>query len=99
MKKKVSKEKKFFEDLAIEVGTCDLEIVKKIYYGLIRRTIRNLGNGGKLIYPDFGEFHIKRQKAKRMNHVITGEIINIDAVNTARFKPCVKFKEYLKGRS
>ena len=32
--------KSFFEKIAIEAGTNDVEIVRKIYYGLIRKTIR-----------------------------------------------------------
>ena len=88
----------FFNNLALEAGTNDVDIVKKVYYGLIRKTIRDLGNGKSLVYPEFGEFHIKEQKAKKMRHVITGEIINIDSVNTARFKPCIRLKEYLKAK-
>ena len=91
--------KSFFENIALEVGTNDVEIVRRVYYGLIRKTIRDLGVGKKLVYPEFGEFYVKKQKAKRMHHVITGEIINIDAVNTARFKPCVRLKEYLKKKN
>lgn len=90
--------KMFFENLAVEAGTSDIDIVRKIYYGLIRKTIRDLGDGKSLVYPDFGEFYIKEQKAKRMHHVITGEIVNIDSVNTARFKPCIRLKEYLKRK-
>lgn len=86
----------FFENLALEAGTSDIELVKKIYYGLIRRTIRELGNGRKLVYPNFGEFYVKRQKAKRMLHVVTRQMINIDAVGTARFKPSTRLKEYIK---
>lgn len=91
--------KSFFENLALEVGTSDLEIVRKVYYGLIRKTIRDLGNGSKLTYPEFGEFRIKEQKAKRMRHVLTGNMINIDAVCTVRFSPCIKLKEYVKAKN
>lgn len=90
--------KDFFDKLALEVGTSDIDIVKKVYYGLIRRTIRDLGNGKKINYPNFGEFYIKEQKAKRMKHVRTGEMIYINSVNTARFKPCTRLKEYLKAK-
>ena len=51
--------KAFFENLALEVGTNDIEIVKKVYYGLISKTIKDLGKGKSLVYPDFGEFCIK----------------------------------------
>jgi len=91
--------KMFFENLALEVGTNDLDIVKRVYYGLIRKTIRELGNGRSLIYPDFGEFYVKEQKAKRMVHVISGNMINIDSVCTARFKPSIRLKEYVKAKN
>lgn len=88
----------FFNNLALEAGTNDVDIVKKIYYGLIRKTIRTLSKGEKINYPEFGEFYVKEQKAKKMRHVITGEMISIDSVNTARFKPCIRLKEYLKAK-
>lgn len=91
--------KKFFENLALEVGTNDIDVVKKVYYGLIRKTIRNLGNGKSLVYPEFGEFYVKEQKAKRMVHVISGNMIDIDSVSTARFKPSIRLKEYVKAKN
>lgn len=91
--------KNFFENLAIEAGTSDLEMVRKIYYGLVRKTIRDLGNGKKLIYPDFGEFFVKEQKAKRMMDVRSGVMINIDAVSIVKFKPDYKLKDYVKKKN
>ena len=91
--------KRFFENLALEIGTNDIDTVKKIYYGLIRKTIKDLGNGKNLIYPDFGEFYIKEQKAKRMRHVTTGNMIDIDPVSTVRFKPDYKLKNYVKEKN
>ena len=91
--------KRFFENLALEAGTNDIDTVKKVYYGLIRKTIKDLGNGKSLVYPDFGEFYIKEQKAKRMRHVITGNMINIDSVSTVRFKPDYKLKNYVKEKN
>jgi nucleoid DNA-binding protein len=89
----------FFENLALESGTNDIDTVKKVYYGLIRKTIKDLGNGNSLVYPDFGEFYIKEQKAKRMRHVITGNMININSVSTVRFKPDYKLKNYVKEKN
>ena len=91
--------KAFFENLALEVGTNDIEIVKKVYYGLIRKTIKDLGRGKSLVYPDFGKFYIREQKAKRMRHVITGNMINIDSVSTVKFKPDYKLKDYVKEKN
>lgn len=91
--------KVFFENLAIEAGTNDVEIVKKIYYGLIRKTIRDLGNGKNLVYPDFGEFYVKEQKARRIGNVNTGNISIIDPIAIPKFKPDYKLKEYVKRKN
>lgn len=91
--------KAFFENLAIEAGTNDIEIVRKVYYGLIRKTIRDLGNGKDLVYPDFGEFYVKERAARRIKNVNTGNISNVDPITTVRFKPDYKLKEYVKRKN
>ena len=98
MKRKISKGKRFFENLAVEAGTCDLEMVKKIYYGLIRKTIRDLGRGQSLVYPDFGEFYVKERVARRIKNVNTGIMSEVGPIATARFKPDYKLKEYIKRK-
>lgn len=91
--------KAFFENLAIESGTCDLEMVKRIYYGLIRKTIKDLGKGKSLVYPDFGEFYVKERGARRIKNVNTGVMSEVAPITTARFKPDYKLKEYIKQKN
>jgi nucleoid DNA-binding protein len=91
--------KAFFENLAIEAGTNDVEIVRKIYYGLIRKTIRDLGNGKDLVYPDFGEFYVKERKARKIGNVNTGSVSEVGPIVTVRFKPDYKLKEYVKTKN
>ena len=88
--------KNFFENLAIEAGTCDVELMRKAYYGLIRSTIKDLRNEKDVAFPEFGLFYIKRQKAKRMKDVRSGEMINIEPVNTVKFKPNQRLKKYVR---
>lgn len=88
--------KKFFENLAIEAGTNDIEIIKRIYYSLIRKTIKDLASGRNLIYPDFGEFYVKERKARNVRNVADGNMIKTSPVNIVKFKPCNKLKNYVK---
>ncbi len=91
--------KSFFEKIAIEAGTNDVEIVRKIYYGLIRKTIRDLGNGKNLVYPDFGGFYVKERKARRIKNVNTGNMSEVGPIVTVRFKPDYKLKDYVKRKN
>lgn len=91
--------KSFFENLAIEAGTGDIELVRKVYYGLIRKTVRDLGEGKNLFYPDFGKFFVVERKATRIKNVNTGVVSKVDPIVVARFKPGYRLREYIKIKS
>lgn len=50
---------------------------------------------GRLSYPGFGTFNVKKRKARTGRNPKTGEAIKIKASKTVGFKPTPKFKSSL----
>ncbi len=67
--------------------------------GLIDATFATIGKAikkeGRLSYPGFGTFNVKKRKARKGRNPRTGETIKIKASKTVSFKPTPKLKESL----
>lgn len=88
--------KAFFEKVAIEARTADLSLVRDVYYGLMRHTIKELVKGNEVTFPDFGKFYTIAHKERRIKDMQSREIKIVPAIHMAKFKASVHLKKYIK---
>ena len=89
----------FFNALAEKCNYINTDLVKEVYYELIRLTSQELRKKGAIRFPDFGDFSLKYMKERRSTHVLTKEIIIIPMRKAVRFSPTPKLKRYFKELS
>ena len=59
---------------------------------------KELGNGNKVMVPDFGIFEIKHRNARLGRNPHTGEAVPIPARNQMNFTPCKRLKRYFESQ-
>jgi len=91
--KSISSEE-FYKNIAINSGISDLQIVKDIFYGLVKTMSRELKNKQVIKLPDWGEFRLTIHKSRRMVDVNEKVIRTIPAKPTVKFIPDYKLKKY-----
>lgn len=96
MEKKIKtlKPDDFFSQIAASANYLSVDIVKEVYYGMLRVMGRNLRTNGATEMPDFGVFVLHKHKARNSYDLKTGLIVRLPEKNTIKFKPCGKLKEY-----
>ena len=97
MKKKGRKNIKpeeFFKLVAVNSRMVDLEIVKMIYYGLVRTVTKELKGSGKVKLPDFGEFVLKVRNVRKGFDINTRTMVPRTPIAVIRFVPDWKVKRY-----
>lgn len=88
------KSEEFFRLVAINSGISDLDVVKRVFYGMIKTISRELKNKQIIKLPDWGEFSIRIHKARKYKETNNNTIINIPAKPTVKFTPDYKVKRY-----
>lgn len=84
----------FFKLIAINSGISDLQVVKDIYYGMVRTISRELKAGRVIKTPDWGEFSLSEYKARTTIDVNSGRVIQLPSKTLVKFTPDWKVKEY-----
>lgn len=84
----------FFRLIAVNSGISDLDVVKRVFYGMIKTVSRELKDKQIIKLPDWGEFALKIHKSRRMVDVNEKTLITIPAKPTIKFKPDYKIKHY-----
>jgi len=88
---------KFFNELALAMGTPDLVVAKGHYYSIMKFIVRETKKTGKFKLPDFGEFRTVLLKARVSNIPHSKEKKFVGAKWIMRFNPDYKIKAYLNG--
>jgi nucleoid DNA-binding protein len=86
-------DKEFFRELAMASGISDLDVVKRVYYGLVRVMGQQLKARQKIRLPDWGEFSLKVAKSRRFKSV-TGEMGILPPLPTVKWKAYEGVKKY-----
>ena len=87
----------FFKELAINSSISDLELVKKVYSGLLKTIGRNLKKNGEYEIPNFGKFYLHVFSSKRLMSVYTREMIVSPKIKILEFTPSKALKRFVKN--
>lgn len=88
------KPEEFFRLLAVNSGISDLDVVKRVFYGMIKTMSRELKEKQSVKLPDWGEFSLKVHKSRKMIDINEKTLITIPAKPTVKFTPDYKVKKY-----
>ena len=92
----MSKKEDFFEEISKLANYCDIELVKQVYYGMVKVMSRQLRKDKVVVLPDWGKFYIHLHAARQMRDLRSGRIMNLGMRNSVKFDPDYKVKEYFK---
>ena len=98
MKRKGIPPLEFFKQLSIHSGITDLDVVRSVYYGMIKTISRGLKTQHSLRLPDWGEFYLVIQKS-RPNRAVVGDRIVQDIlppIPMVKFSPDKAVKKYFQ---
>lgn len=93
---KLSKEE-FFAEISQLANFCDEELVRNVYYGMVKVISRQLRAGKSVKLPDWGEFYLLNSAPRQMAEVKSGRIISIGMKKCVKFEPDYKVKAYFRG--
>lgn len=82
-----------FEKMQNRIGHTNEQLVKNVYYILIKIILEGLKYDGKIVLPDFGEFSVMVWKERDVK--ING-VSHIPAIKVVKFKACNKLKKYVR---
>ena len=88
------KSAEFFRLVAVNSGISDLDVVKRVFYGMIKTISRELKEKHSVKMPDWGEFSLKVHKGRQMVDINDKTLIEIPAKTTVKFSPDYKVKKY-----
>ncbi len=86
----------FFDAVAAEAGYLPREVIEKVFYALVRVTCRELRKGGMVRYPDFGDFTLRLQRARKTVRNFNGRRIPgfLGERKVMRFDADYKLRDY-----
>ena len=98
--KKSIKPDEFFNLIALNAGIMDTRVVRDVYYGMIKTISRELRSKNTVKLPDWGEFYIIIQKARK-NYILNGEgdrvLVDQPPLPLVKFSPDWKVKKYFSA--
>jgi len=90
------KREDFFRLVSSFCSYQDVDLVEKVYYGIIKAITSSLRQTDTCFLPDFGEFYTIDWKGKYFN-LTTGKMEDTGLCLTIRFKASNKLKKYIKN--
>jgi len=87
----------FFNKVAVESGVSSIEIVKKVYYGMVRVIGSELRAKMIIVLPAWGKFRVHKQSERRYGDLRTKEVKTAAATNIIKYVPDNRLKEYVKS--
>lgn len=93
----MNKKDSFFEEISKLANYCDLELVKEVYYAMIKVVSRGLRGSGKAKLPDWGEFYLLNYAPRQTMDYRSRQIVSLGMKKVVKFSPNDKVKEYFKG--
>ena len=89
----------FFAKIAEKCNYISEELVKDVYYELVRLTSNELRHNGAIRYPDLGDFYIKYRKEKVVRNVSDGKLIKMPPQKVVKFTASHKIQKYFASLS
>lgn len=96
---KVLPKEEFFAEISSRANYINPDIIKDIYYALLKTIVKELREKGAVEMPDLGVFVEHKHKARMALNVCTRVVTFLPEKSTIKFKTCDKLKKYfhLKG--
>lgn len=83
----------FFREVSMAAGLSDLDVVKRVYYGMVKVMSRQLKARQIVRLPGWGDFFLKIHKSRRFKSV-TGEMGVLPPKPTVKWKPYLGVRQY-----
>lgn len=84
----------FFTKISERANYLNEEVVREVYYELIRVAVYELRTKKVVKFPDFGEFRVTLHKEHMARDVTTGAMALVPAYHIIKFKPDYKLKKF-----
>jgi len=84
-----------FSMLSSMSNYADEELVKRIYYALVKMMVKEIKSGGCFRMPDFGDFHAKFYKERMVTDLVNGGMMMCPQRRVIKFETNEKLKQYL----
>jgi nucleoid DNA-binding protein len=84
----------FFKKVALDSGLSDVEIVRNVFYGMIRTISRELRTRQIIKLPNWGTFLLRIYKSRKIFNVNDKSHISIPAKPVLKFVADTKVKRY-----
>jgi len=85
-----------YRNISKRVNYIDENLVKNVYYAIIKEILANLKDFSGIRLPDFGKFEIIVHKERRIGKIRTKELVVVPPTKLIKFYPCEKLKNYIK---
>jgi nucleoid DNA-binding protein len=95
-KKELNREE-FFSEISQLANFCDVELVRNVYYGMIKVMSRQLKAGKRIKLPDWGRFYLHNAVPRRIVDYRSKQIISLGMKKYVKFEPDDKVKVYFRG--
>ena len=86
----------FVEKILPNTNYQDAELAEMVYLGILRTILSELREKGVVILPEFGTFKVYKHKGRRAHDISTGGMIQVPEMNTVKFSPGYKLREYFR---
>jgi nucleoid DNA-binding protein len=87
---------KMFREISERVNYLDVEMVKRVYFELLRVIIKDLREGKVVSLPNWGRFYLRKLKAQRRYNAGTKIVYQDVAKTSLQFSTEVGLRKYLQ---
>lgn len=94
-KLKSIKKNEFFAQVSSRCNYLPVDLIKDVYYSLIKTIVQEMKMNVSCELPDFGEFVLMMHKERNAFNVGTGTVEFLPRKKTVKFKVAGKLKAYL----
>ncbi len=94
-KLKSIKKNEFFAEVSSRCNYLPVNLIKDVYYSLIKTIVQEMKKNVSIELPDFGTFVLQMHKERNALNVGTGRVEFLGRRKTVKFKVSVKLKDYL----
>ena len=89
----------FFSKISSKCNYISEDLVRQIYYELVRLTSDELRHNGAIRFPALGDFYIKYHKEKMIHNVNNGQMIKLAPHKIVKFIPNSKIRKFFASLS
>jgi nucleoid DNA-binding protein len=86
----------FYHLVSVKSGL-EVEVVKRVYFAMIKVIVEELKNWGEILLPELGRFSIIIYSGRKIRDVNTREVKQTLPVRVLKFAPWYTIKDYIKG--